>query len=69
MLARRQLWQVLGAATAGLSAAFVLWACSGQVLPPPGESGLEAPPGARPAGPDGGRIPLTYDCTRTPVTQ
>jgi len=54
MLARRQLRQVLGAATVGLSAAFVLWACSGQVLPPPGESGFEAPPDAGPAGPDGG---------------
>jgi len=51
MLGRRQLQQVLGAATAGLSAAFLLWACSGQVLPPPGESGFETP---GPAGPDGG---------------
>ncbi len=51
MLARRQLRQVLGAATAGLSAAFLLCACSGQVLPPPDESGFEVP---GPAGPDGG---------------
>jgi serine/threonine-protein kinase len=54
MLARRQLRPLLGAATAGLTVAVVLWACSGEVLPPPGESGFQAPPGSGPASPDGG---------------
>jgi hypothetical protein len=54
MLARRQLRPLLGAATAGLTAAVALWACSGEVLPPPGESGLQVPAGSGPASPDGG---------------
>ena len=54
MLARRQVRSLLAAALAGVTAAIVLWACSGEVLPPGDTSGLQQPGGAVPTGADGG---------------
>ena len=51
MLARRQVRSLLGA---GVTAAILLWACSGEVLPPGDASGLQEPGGSAPTGGDGG---------------
>ncbi|HZW88438.1 MAG TPA: hypothetical protein VFF12_05110 [Myxococcaceae bacterium] len=54
MLGRHDIRPLLAAALAGVTAAVVLWACSGEVLPPGETSGLQSPGGSVPTGADGG---------------